>query len=660
MEVGARHAVPLQKTVILTMPKVLFRPDEVSVEVERGVTLQAAAKAAGVELASICGGDGICGRCRVIVKDSNIHASPTTLLSRDEVQKGYVLACQTTITGDVEVDVPPETRTEEGQILIDIDAQRFRALYQEENVSFRHEPLVGKLYVQLPPPTLQDNLADHQRLYREIRRHKDYEIMQTGLKVLQTHPKLFRKSRWNVTATLGLRGGTVEVLQVEGGDTSERNYGIAVDVGTSTVVAHLLDLNTGKTVDAEAMYNSQRAYGEEVTRRIIYAERGGLDQLQKTIVNDINNLITALVARNQIAQQDCLTVLCAGNTTMMHLLFGLDPAYIRRDPYVSCSTAPPAVRAAEVGIQINPRGLLYCLPAIGGWVGGDVTGGILASGLHESEKTVMLIDVGTNGEIVIGNKDWMVACSASAGPAFEGSGVQCGMKASRGAIERVQIAPDGNVIYKTVGNVKPKGICGSGLIDLVAALFEADLVDRSGALQPETSPRIRERDGLREFVVVPAQRSGTGKDIVVAQSDIENLLSAKAAIYAGAHILMKSLDLDFGDMEKVLLAGGFGNYLDRAKAITIGLIPDLPLEKIRFVGNTSIIGAKLALLSKEAFESSYEIAKNVTYYDLISFPHYYEEFLAAKFLPHTELERFPSVQESRGDRPVAPTKARIS
>lgn len=627
------------------MPKVVFHPDDESIEVERGVTLQAAAKAAGVELASICGGDGICGRCRLIVKNGNIDAAPTTLLSREEIQKGYVLACQTKVLGDVEVEVPPETRAEEGQILIDIDAQRFRALYQEEKVSFKREPLVQKLYLELPPPTLQDNLADHQRLYREIRRHRSYTIMQTGLKVLQTHPKLLRKSKWKVTATLGLRGGTVEVLQVEGGDTLERNYGIAVDVGTSTVVAHLLDLNTGKTIDAEAMYNSQRAYGEEVTRRIIYAERGGLDQLQKTIVNDINNLITALVSRNKIAQHDCLAVLCAGNTTMMHLLLGLDPAYIRRSPYVSCSTAPPPVRASEVGIQINPRGLLYCLPAIGGWVGGDVTGGILATGLYESEKIMMLIDVGTNGEVVIGNKDWIVACSASAGPAFEGSGVKCGMKASRGAIERVQISQDGNLIYKTVGNVKPKGICGSGLIDLVAGLFEAGFIDRSGALQPDAGPKVRESNGLLEFVVVPSHRSGTGRAIVITQADIENLLRAKAAIYAGAFILLKSLNLDFNDIDKVFLAGGFGNYLDRENAITIGLIPDLPLEKIRFVGNTSIMGAKLALLSQEALEKCHEIAKNVTYYDLISFPHYYEEFLASKFLPHTELGRFPSVQE---------------
>jgi uncharacterized 2Fe-2S/4Fe-4S cluster protein (DUF4445 family) len=647
------------------MPKVIFCPDDESIEVERGVTLQAAAKAAGVELASICGGDGICGRCRVIVRNGNIEAAPTTLLNRDEIQKGYVLACQTKVLGDVKVEVPPETRAEEGQILLDLDAQRFRALYQEEKVSFRHEPLVQKLYVELPPPTLQDNLADHQRLYREIRRHKSYSIMQTGLKVLQTHPKLLRSFHWQATATLGLRGGTVEVLQIEGDDTQERNYGIAVDVGTSTVVAHLLDLSAGKTIDAEAMYNSQRAYGEEVTRRIIYAERGGLDQLQKTIIADINNLITALVSRNKIALHDCLAVVCAGNTTMTHLLLGLDPSSIRRDPYVSCSTAPPPVRAAEVGIHINPRGLLYCLPAIGGWVGGDVTAGILATGLYESDKTVMLIDVGTNGEIVIGRREdgfcWMVSCSASAGPAFEGSGVKCGMKASRGAIERVQISPEGNVIYKTVGHVKPKGICGSGLIDLVAGLLEAGFIDRSGRLLPEASHRVRECDGLLEFVVVPAQRSATGSEIVITQADIENLLRAKAAIYAGALILIKSLNLDITDIDRVFLAGGFGNYLDREKAITIGLIPDLSLEKIRFVGNTSIIGAKLALLSREALEKCDEIVQSATYYDLISFPHYYEEFLAAKFLPHTELERFPSVQKrlGRGERLVAPTKVRL-
>jgi uncharacterized 2Fe-2S/4Fe-4S cluster protein (DUF4445 family) len=527
-----------------------------------------------------------------------------------------------------------------------VDAQRFRALQPgTEAVDFRHAPLAEKLQLQLPPPTLEDNLSDQERLFREIRRHQSAPIMQLGLKVLTTLPTLLRDSGWRVTATLGRRGGTLEVLQLEPGDTAGRNYGMAVDVGTSTVVAHLIDLNTTRQLDAEAVYNSQRVWGEEVTRRIIYAESGGLDELQKAIVNDINNLISALVERNQITLNEITTVICAGNTTMAHLLLGLKPNSIRKSPYVAASTVPPPIRAVEVGIQINPRGLLYAVPCIGGWVGGDITAGILAVGLHRSDRISMLIDIGTNGEIVIGNRDWMITCSASAGPAFEGSGVNCGMKATRGAIERVLISPEGNVNYRAVGNTKPRGICGSGLIDLVAGLYETGFIDRSGNLLPGTTDRIRERDGALEFVLVPQVRSDTGKDLVVTQADLDNLLSAKAAIYAGAQVLAKSTGMDFDEIETIYIAGGFGNYLDREKAIAIGLIPDLPLEKVRFVGNTAILGARLALLSADIWNEIERIAQSITYYDLISYPYYYDEFLAARFIPHTDLGRFSSVAE---------------
>ena len=487
--------------------------------------------------------------------------------------------------------------------------------------------------------------------------------MQLGLKVLKGLPTLLRDSLWQVTATLGRRGGTLEVLQLEPGDTAGRNCGIAVDVGTSTVVAHLIDLNTANQLDAEAVYNSQRVWGEEVTRRIVHAERGGLDELQKAVVTDINNLISALVERNRIALNEITTVVCAGNTTMTHLLLGLKPGSIRKSPYVAVSTVPPPIRAVEVGIQVNPRGLLYSVPCIGGWVGGDITAGILAVGLHRSERVSMLIDIGTNGEIVIGNKDWMITCSASAGPAFEGSGVNCGMKATRGAIERVLISPEGNVNYRAVGNAKPRGICGSGLIDLVAGLYETDFIatirnnlhetgfiDRSGNLLPGATDRIRERDGLLEFVLIPQARSDSGKDLIITQADLNNLLSAKAAIYAGAQVLAKSTGLDFDEIETIYIAGGFGNYLDRGKAISIGLIPDLPLEKVRFVGNTAILGARLALLSEEIWNEIEHIAQSITYYDLISYPYYYDEFLAAKFIPHTDLGRFLSVAEKLEER----------
>jgi uncharacterized 2Fe-2S/4Fe-4S cluster protein (DUF4445 family) len=629
--------------------QVTFWPEGERVHVPLESTLLEAAKIARVDLASSCGGDGLCGKCQVIVRQGNVTALPTSLLSREEIRQDYVLACQTKVASDVEVEIPPESRDEAAQILIDVDAQRFRALYPSAAAIEVHPaPLTRKLYLDLPRPSLDDSLSDQSRLFREIRRHRPVPIMQLGLKVLRALPKMLRESDWKVTVTLGWRGGTLEVLQVEPGNTTSRNLGVAVDVGTSTVVAHLIDLDTTEKIDAEAVCNSQRVWGDEVTRRIIHAGTpAGLDELQKAVVGNINGLIGVMAQRQHVALNQITAVVCAGNTTMTHLLLGLDPSAIRKTPYVSVSAVTSPMRAFETGIHINPRGLLYTVPSIGGWVGGDMTAGIYAVGLRRSEKVQMLIDIGTNAEIAVGNCDWTIACSASAGPAFEGSGVKHGMKAIHGAIERVDISQQGAVEYRTVRNGYPRGICGSGLIDLVAELYKVESIDRSGHLVPGTSTRIRERDGMLEFVLVPGSRLENGKDIVVTQADLSNLLSAKAAIYAGAEILARAIGLDFREVERVYIAGGFGSYLDREKAIAIGLIPDLPVDKIRFVGNTSILGADLGLLSEGAWQELHSIAESVTYYDLINYPNYYDEFLAAKFIPHTDLSRFKSAKLSK-------------
>jgi len=629
--------------------QVTFWPEGERVRVPVDTTILEAAKTAGVDLASSCGGDGLCGKCRVVIRQGNVTAQPTSLLTREEIRRGYVLACQTRVVGEVEVEIPPESRAEAAQILIDVDAQRFRALHpMAGEIEVHPAPLTRKLYLELPRPSLDDSLSDQSRLFREIRRRRPAPIMQLGLKVLRSLPRLLRQADWKVTVTLGWRGGTLEVLQVEPGVPAGRNVGVAIDVGTSTVVAHLIDLDTTERIDAEAVYNSQRAWGEEVTRRIIHAGApGGLDELQNAVVGNINGLISALAQRNNVALSNITAVVCAGNTTMTHLLLGLDPSAIRKTPYIPVSAATPPVRAVEVGIQVNPRGLLYTVPSIGGWVGGDVTAGIYAVGLRRSKDVQMLIDIGTNGEIAVGNCEWTIACSASAGPAFEGSGVKHGMKAIHGAIERVEISSEGAVHYRTVGNGRPRGICGSGLIDLVAELYRAGFIDRSGHLLAGTTERIGVRDGMLEFLLVPASRSETGKDIVVTQADLANLLSAKAAIYAGTVVLARAIGLDFGEVERIYIAGGFGNYLDREKAVAIGLIPDLPVEKIRFVGNTSILGADLGLLSESTWQELQAIAEAVTYYDLINYPNYYDEFLAARFIPHTDLSRFQSVKHSQ-------------
>ncbi|MFB6290276.1 MAG: ASKHA domain-containing protein [Candidatus Bipolaricaulia bacterium] len=624
---------------------------EVEVEVSKGTTLLDAASRADLQLNSICGGEGICGKCKVIVDTGEVEVGSTATLSREEIKDGYTLACQTQVKGDLAVSVPAESTASKGKILIDEDAQRFRALTSDGvGSSVKYEPLIEKHYLELPEPSLKDNLSDHRRIYRELRRKKDLPIMQTGLKVFKRSSSLLRQNDWEVTATLGRRGDTTEVIQLEGADTSSTNYGVAVDIGTTTVVAHLMDLATSETVDADAKYNSQMKFGEEVTRRIRHAEEDGREDLQETLAEDINELIYALVDRNGIKLKDVTSVMCSGNTAMMHFLLGLEASHIRKKPYVPNTTKPPPIRAAEVGIKVNPRGLLYFMPAIGGWVGGDVTSGVLSTGVHKSDQLTMLTDIGTNGEILIGNEDWMMSCAASAGPAFEGTGIRSGMRASQGAIDKVDLE-NGEIFYSVIGDTKPKGICGSGLIDLVASLFEGGFVNRSGKLIPDNSGRVEEEEGELKFILEKSSKTARDGELAVYQSEIKNLINAKAAIYSGARILLKSLDLELDDLDRLLIAGGFGSYLDREKAKLLGLIPDIASEKIKFVGNTSIIGAKMALLSQQAYEESLDISKSVTYYDLIDYPNYFEEFTAAKFLPHTDLSQFDSVplEDSGGD-----------
>lgn len=330
-----------------------------------------------------------------------MEAGPTLLLSPEELKAGYVLACQTKLLEDTVVEIPPGTREEISSIM-DLDAQGFLALEKGRPSRFPFDPLVKKLFLPLLPPSLEDNLGDQERVFREIRRKIPRASLRAGLKVLRGPPQILRESRFQVTATVAKHGDTTELLQLELGDRAQESFGVAVDVGTSTVVAHLLHLSTGRTLDAEALYNSQRVLGEEVTRRIIAAEREGVERLQALVVEDINALISLMVARQGVKLADVVAVLCAGNTTMTHLLLGLPPGTIRKHPHVAAALRPPPIRAAEVGIRISPRGLLYTVPGIGGWVGGDITAGILAAGIHLVRRPVILVDIGTNGEIVLG------------------------------------------------------------------------------------------------------------------------------------------------------------------------------------------------------------------------------------------------------------------
>jgi uncharacterized 2Fe-2S/4Fe-4S cluster protein (DUF4445 family) len=627
-----------------------FLPDGEVATASSEDSLLEAARSAGIYVSSLCGGDMICGKCRLIVKEGQVFEEQHMLLAREEVRQGYVLACASYPRSDLVVEIPIESRMEGKQIVVDADAQRFSGLARAdlEKYEFEHSTLTKKVYLELSPPTLEDSLSDLSRLYRGIRRHTESPVMQMGLKNTRRLPQILRRGDWKVTCTLGQRGGTVEVIDIEEGDTSARSCGVSVDVGTTTVVVHLIDLNTSEILATDATYNSQITFGEDVISRLIYAnnEVAGRERLHEAIIGDINMLISNTLRATDVGIQDISCLLCAGNTTMIHFLLDLDSSNIRREPYIPAATHVPPARAVEVGIQINPRGLLYTVPNVSSYVGGDIVSGVLASGIYRTPKLSMLIDVGTNGEIVIGNNDWLMCCSASAGPAFEGGEVKFGMRATHGAIEKVKVLEGGEKVEMVViADEKPRGICGSGLIDVISELRRQGVIDRGAKFAaPDYCSRLRQDDEGTEFILAYAEESAIGRDIVITQADINNLVRSKAAVYAGAAVLIKSMGLEFTDLEQLFIAGGFGNYLDLEGSIAVGLLPDIPLERVHFIGNSSLTGAKVALLSLEALDKLEEIARKMTYVDLSSNNKFMDEYSSALFLPHTDLAKFPSVK----------------
>jgi len=622
---------------------VRFEPSGLKIKVPVGTVVLEAAHKAGAYLTSICGGDGYCGKCKVIIDTGRFRSKPTALLTADEIRENVVLACQTKILSDMIITVPKSHALETSQILMDTDARRFSELAGEVQAGvFPFDPLVRKLYVEMSPPTVRDHTADHERLYLGIREQIEAPIMQTGYRVLQRLPRLLQDSDYKVTATIGRRGQTTEVIGVEAGNHSNRNFAVAVDLGTTTVVAHLMDLTEAATLDTEATYNSQMNFGEDYIRRIIYAEQNdAFDEMQNRIVHDLNNLIVTLATRQRIDLQDITTVICAGNTAMVHFLLNLDSTRIRREPYIASASFVPPIRAAEAGIQINKRGLLYCLPSVAAYVGSDIVAGVLTTRMFAREGISLLVDIGTNGEVVLGNKDWLVCASSSAGPAFEGSGVRHGMRAGTGAIEKLDFGSDGTIEYKTIGDTPPVGICGSGLLDTLAALLTEGIIDRTGRFRADGRPEFAEGEEGREFRLVEA--SNNHHEIAITQADIDNLIRSKAGVFASIKVLMEATQTKTEDLDAVYLAGGFGNFLNVERAVTIGMLPDVPAGKIKFVGNTSIAGAKTVLLSRRALERTEEIANSMTYFDLMSHPGYMDEFTRANFLPHTDLSLFPSV-----------------
>ena len=504
------------------------------------------------------------------------------------------------------------------------------------------DALLQRVSLTVDPPSLSDTTSDWARVARTLRPRLDDRSLEPTLAVLRDLGPALRRGDWQVDATLADVGDTWRVVRVVPLGEASRTLGLAVDLGTSMVVAELVDIESGAVLGSHLVYNGQRTFGMDVTSRMMHAEEpGGLEALRQAALDSLNELVAALGAEARVGQDDIAAVAMAGNTVMMHLLLGLDPGSIRREPYVPAATAFPVLDVAQVGLNVGEGAPLYLLPAASGYVGGDVTGGLLSTRIADEEPLSILIDIGTNGETVLGNREFLMACSGSAGSAFEGCGLEWGMAALPGAIDRVW-ADDGRLAYATVGGQPPRGICGSGLIEALGAFLQVGAIDRAGKVDL-AAPSVRRREGYAEVVLASANETAVGRDIALRQGDIANLIRDKAALYAGSRILLANAGLAFADVERVFIAGNFGQSLEIEQAVRIGLLPDIPRERIQFIGNSSLAGAHAALLSRTAWRRAREIASSITCLELTVEPRYFDEYTAALFLPHTDRTLFPSL-----------------
>lgn len=620
--------------------KITFQPGQVMARAHDSECLLDVAFKAGISLKSSCGGTGACSQCKLIIRKGLVDVQGVGKLTREQLDQGYVLACQTYPNSDLEIEIPADSMLSEHKVLISHDEG-----YDSTSVI---NPLFQKIKIEVAAPSLDNHMDDLSRLYAALKQSYNLERQRISLEVMQHLPQVLREGDWKVTVSLADIKDCTEIINIEPGWDYRKYYGLALDIGTTTVVAHLVDLETGDSVGVEGAYNKQAVFGDDVISRIIYAveHKRGLEQTQKTVLGTIDKLIANLIKDKDIEREDIWYVSCAGNTTMTHMFLGIDPEYIRLEPYVPASNSFIPIKAADLGLLINSKANVYCIPGVASYVGGDVTAGAEIINIEQEDKLTLFIDVGTNGELILGNREWLVACACSAGPAFEGGGISNGMRAMDGAIEYVRIEPDTwDVHFKTVSNRKPVGICGSGLIDCLAALQEAGVMDRTGSFSTRSdSNRLRITDGEKEFILVFAAESGNGKDITISESDVKNLIRSKAAIFAGIQTMLKTVDLPLETIEQVYIAGGFGRYINLEDAIKIGMFPDLPLDKYRYVGNSSIAGAKKILLSKETRDHAEKLAEKVTYLELSVGNDFYEEYTSALFIPHTNLDLFPSLK----------------
>jgi len=614
--------------------QVVFQPSGRKGEVSEGKTLIEASRELGIEIESLCGGVRNCGKCKIKLVEG--HLSPFTdeeakFITEPERAEGYRLSCVAQIKGDVLIYVPEESRPE-GQVVRKEATER----------PFELKPAVTLFFVELSPPSLRDPLGDFDRLKKVLSERYQLHDLEIGYSTLLKLSRVLREGNWKVTAAVWMEE---EIIDIKPGRVDEI-YGLAVDIGTTTIAGYLCSLRTGKVIATESMMNPQVIYGEDVMSRITYAvtHPDGLEKLHKSVEDGLNRLIKRITKKHHLSSEDIVELTFVGNTAMHHLFLKINPEYLGVAPFPPAIHRSIDVKAKDLGLKVNPSANVHLLPIEAGFVGADNVGVLIAEEPHHQDEIVLIIDIGTNGELVMGNRKKLISASCATGPALEGAHIKFGMRAAAGAIERIEIHPETlDVRFQVIGNSKAMGICGSGIIDAAAELYRNGILDKSGRFRNEIkSSRLRVVDETTEFVIAWKNETSIGKDITVTQKDVRNIQLAKAALYTGAKMMMRRLGIK--KLNKVMLAGAFGSYIDPEKALVLGMFPDCDLKNVYAVGNAAGDGARLALLNREKRAEADEIARKVEYMELSIEADFQKEFIEAMQIPHME-DSFPHLKD---------------
>ena len=615
------------------------------------------ARKTNVAIDAPCSGNGSCGKCKVRLLSGTLDSPRTRHISEEEYADGWRLSCCSKVESDVEVEVPDIASAYRSRMKVaDLSSpeeiaifQKAKADVEEAGIELHNDMMI--INVAMNVPTLDDTMPDNERLVRALKKQTGAAMVRLPYTVIRKLAQVLRESNFSIQCVAGKSGnGNLFVYDVFSKEEPVVIGGLAIDIGTTTVSALLIDMLTGEILGKASSGNGQIRYGADVINRIIESTKpGGKDKLQKAIIEDtINPMIQQMCRSAKFSCKRIYRMCVAGNTTMNHLFAGVDAEPVRMEPYIPTFYKTNSLYAHNLGISINPDAHIIIAPNIGSYVGGDITAGTFVSMIWNKPEFSLFIDLGTNGELVFGNSDFMMSCACSAGPAFEGGDISCGMRATDGAIEACNIDKETmEPSYQIVGEEgqKPIGLCGSGIIDVISELFTAGIINPKGKFVREGERIRRDKYGMGSYVLAFANESETERDVEITEVDIDNFIRAKGAIFSAIRTMLSSLDFDVSMIENVYVAGGIGSGINMKNAVTIGMFPDIPLDKFHYIGNSSLSGSYTMLLSNEAERKTYEVAGNMTYLELSTVPGYMDEFVAACFLPHTDTDMFPSVKQ---------------